>query len=388
MHLRTISAAKMKGKRVIVREDFNVPVSARGAVMNDTKIRLALPTITAYRRAARVVVILSHLGRPAGRGKDESLEPVAQRLAKLLHTSVEFFAQGPTAENVELTKRLPRGSVVLIENTRLFSGEESNSATLAKRLAALGDVFVMDAFASAHRSHASTVGITKFLPSYAGPQVVTEVDALSRATQHPLHPFVAMIGGAKVSTKIGLLRKLLQRADYVCLGGALANTVLRAKGLATGASKVEEKLIPLLRRLPLTSTKLILPIDVMVSTPTRKNRASWVRAVGNVRPGEIILDIGPDSIELFRHVVAQARLVVWNGPLGLFEIPRYAKGTNAMARVLANAKAETIVGGGETVAAIEAQGLARRFTHLSTAGGAMLEFLERGTLPALIPLTK
>jgi len=388
MHLRTILAAKVKGKRVIVREDFNVPLSARGAVVNDTKIRLALPTITAYRRVAHTVVVLSHLGRPAGRGKNESLKPVAQRLAKLLQTPVEFFADGPTPENVELTKRLPRGSVVLMENTRLSSGEESNATPLARRFAALGDVFVMDAFASAHRAHASTVGITRYLPSYAGPQVVTEVNALSRATQHPLHPFVAMIGGAKVSTKIGLLRKLLQRADYVCLGGALANTVLRAKGLATGASKVEEKFIPLLHRLPLTSTKLILPIDVMVSTPARKNRASWVRAVGNVRPGEIILDIGPDSIELFRHVVAKARLVVWNGPLGLFELPRYAKGTKAMARVLAGAKAETIIGGGETVEAIEAQGLARRFTHLSTAGGAMLEFLERGILPALIPLTK
>jgi phosphoglycerate kinase len=386
MRLRTVPPGKYRGRRVILREDFNVPLSPSEAILDDTKIRMALPTIRSFRRTAQAVIILSHLGRPAGRGKDLSLKPVARRLAKLLGTPVQFFADGPTAENVELTKNLPRGSVVLMENTRLFPGEESNSPILAKRLAALGDVFIMDAFANAHRRHASMVGITRYLPSYAGPQVVAEVKALSRATHHPRHPFVAIIGGAKVSTKIGLLRVLMQRADYVCLGGALANTVLRARGLATGASKVEERFIPQLRRLSLTSTKLKLPVDVTVSTPKKKTRASWVRAVGMVRANEVILDIGPDSTELFHNVVAKARLVVWNGPLGLFELPRYAKGTKALARVLAQSSAETIVGGGETVEAIESLRLERRFSHLSTAGGAMLEFLERGTLPALIPL--
>lgn len=388
MKLRSLRKISVRGRRVLVRAGFNVPLTARGTIVDDWRIRTALPTLRWLIRQRARVVIVSHLGRPAGqRVARLSLQPVAQRLSKLLGRPVEFSRTciGPSAQRT--VARLKPGHVALLENLRFEPGEEGNSSVFARQLARLGDVYVNDAFENVHRRHASMVRVPRLLPSAAGLLLASEVETLTRVLQRPARPFLTIIGGAKISTKIGLVRSLLPRVDNLLLGGALANTVLRAQGIQVGRSLIEPSMLRRLRTLKLTDRRLHVPIDVIV-TGSRSARAKTSRRpVGGVRPQDIILDIGPDTRELYARIIARAKTIVWNGPLGYCELPAFSLGTRSVARAIARSDAESILGGGETREALKSTGLLSKFSFVSTGGGAMLELLEGRQLPGLIPLS-
>ncbi len=331
---------------------------------------------------------MGHRGRPEGKPKRKySLRPVAKRLAILLKRQIQFVPQpvGPVAEKAVAT--LKPGAVLMLENLRFDPGEKARSLIFAKRLARLGDLYVNDAFENAHRADASMVAIAKYLPSAAGLLLEEEVATLKRAITKPRRPLVTIIGGAKISTKIGLLRSLLRRVDYLLLGGALANVVLKVQGLQVGRSLIENKVEGLVRKIHLADVKLKIPIDVMVASAISARAPIVRRAVGRVGKKEIILDIGPDTVDLFRAIIETAGTVIWNGPMGYCELPAFAKGTRLLAHAIVSADCESILGGGETVQAVRHVGLLSKFSFVSTGGGAMLKFLEKGTLPALRPLT-
>ncbi len=378
------------GKTALVRVDFNVPMQD-GRVADDSRIRAALPTIDYLRGRGARVVLLSHLGRPKGRPDPKySLEPVAERLGELRGIPVPFAGDcvGPIAEAA--VKMIQPGEVVLLENLRFHAEEETNDPTFARQLAGLGDVFVNDAFGAAHRAHASTEAITHELPSVAGLLMEKEVWALGSALNDPQRPFVAIIGGAKVSTKLGVLRTLLDRVDALLIGGGMANTFLKAQGYEVGRSLLEAELVPqareLLEQARRRGLKLVLPTDVMVTTSLEGDGPVRVAAAGEVQPDELIADIGPLSAQAYQEEIRSAGTVLWNGPMGVFERPAFASGTLAIARAMADSQATTIVGGGESVQAVEEAGVAERLTHVSTGGGASLEFIEGRTLPGVAAL--
>ena len=391
---KTVQHLDCAGKRVLVRVDFNVPI-ANGAVGDDTRIVAALPTLR-YLLAKRArLVLCSHLGRPKG-GPDakNSLKPVRERLARLLRSDVAWADDcvGPAAESAAAA--LKDGEVLLLENLRFHPEEEKNDAEFARALARLGDCYVNDAFGTAHRAHASTEGVTHFLrPAVAGLLMKTELDYLGSALEDPKRPFVAVLGGAKISGKIDVITALLPRLDRLLVGGAMMFTFWKAQGKPVGRSLVEDDRLEMAREVLAAAERrgveLVLPVDCLASTAPDGSAPSAPRGVGQLGADEMGVDIGPESLALFTSRLRDANTVVWNGPMGIFEVPACAAGTLGVARALSELKARgavTVVGGGDSVAAVQQSGLAERFSHLSTGGGASLEFLEGKELPGVAAL--
>jgi phosphoglycerate kinase len=384
---KTIRDIDVRGKRVLVRVDFNVPVK-EGKVGDDTRIRAALPTLEYLLENGAALILCSHLGRPKGEVKSEfSLRPVAEYLGNLLGKPVAFAEDciGPKAE--EAAKALNPGGVLLLENTRFHAGETKNDPDMAKQLAALADVYVNDAFGSAHRAHSSTEGVTKFLPAVAGFLLEKEIKYLGQAVANPDRPFVAILGGAKISDKIGVIKNLLAKADSILIGGGMANTFFKAEGYPVGDSLVEDEALDTAKEiLAQAGKKFRLPVDVVIADKFEADAAHKTMATGPIPDGWRILDIGPETEAHFAKIIKDAKTVVWNGPMGVFEFPEFAKGTFAVAQAAAESAAVTIVGGGESVAAVKQSGLADKITHISTGGGASLEMLEGLTLPGVAAL--
>lgn len=384
---KTVKDIDVRGKKVLVRVDFNVPLKD-GKITDDTRVRAALPTIEYLLDQGAAPILCSHLGRP----KDEpdpqySLKPVAEYLGGLLDAKVKFAEDciGPKAQ--EAADKLAMGEVLVLENTRFHKAEKKNDPEMAKELASLADVFVNDAFGSAHRAHASTVGVTEYLPAVAGFLLEKEIQYLDQAIEDPRKPFVAILGGAKVSDKIGVIKNLLKKADTVLIGGGMANTFFKAQGYPVADSLVEDEVMDTARELVEEGgTKLRLPVDVVIADAFADDAASKVMAVGPVPDGWRILDIGPDTIEKYAQVLKEAGTVVWNGPMGVFEMPNFAKGTFAVAEAIADSDAVSIIGGGDSASAINKSGLADKISHISTGGGASLEMLEGVQLPGLVAL--
>lgn len=386
--IRTVRDVDVGGKRVFVRVDFNVPMDAEGRITDDTRIRAALPTIRYLIDHDARLILASHLGRPEGKPvASMSLRPMAQRLSDLLgkHVMMADECVGPAVERTIAQMR--PGDVLLLENLRFHAEEEKNDPAFAQQLARLADVYVDDAFGAAHRAHASTEGITHCLPSVAGFLMEREIEMLGRVLRDPRRPLTAVIGGAKISTKIAVLDNLLNRADALIIGGGMANTFLAAQGKEIGRSLVESDLVhtasQLLERADNERKRVLLPTDVIIAPNIEPNTETRTVSVNDVPTDWMIVDIGPRSIEAFSAQLDQSGTVVWNGPMGVFEIPAFARGTIAIAETLAKSTADTIVGGGDSVAALEQAGLTDRMTHVSTGGGASLEFLEGRELPGV-----
>jgi phosphoglycerate kinase len=384
---KTIRDIDVKGKKVLVRVDFNVPTKD-GKVGDDTRIRAALPTIQYLLDHGAAVILCSHLGRPKG-GPDPkyTLKPVADYLAQLMGKPVAFAEDcvGPVAEAA--AKALKPGQVLVLENTRFHPEEEKNDLGMAKQLASLADVYVNDAFGTAHRAHSSTEGVARFLPGVAGFLMEKEIKYLGQAIDDPKRPFVAILGGAKISDKIGVIKNLLTKADVILIGGGMANTFFAAKGLAMGDSLVEADALATAKELLASGgAKLHLPVDMVIADKFDAEAQSKTVPTGNVPDGWRVLDIGPKSVEAFGKLIQDAGTVVWNGPMGVFEFPRFAEGTYGVAKAVAASKAVSVVGGGDSVAAIQQSGLADKITHISTGGGASLEMLEGLVLPGLAAL--
>jgi phosphoglycerate kinase len=386
MPKRSVASADVRGKRAVVRVDFNVPLQD-GEVADDTRIRAALPTIELLLERGAALVLLTHLGRPKGQPNPAySVAPVARRLSELLGRPVATVPAVIGADAERAAAALQPGEILLIENTRFEPGEEKNDAELAAGLARLGDLYVNDAFGSAHRAHASTVGIAERLPAYAGLLLQREEEILSRLLQSPERPFVAVLGGAKVSDKLAVIGHLLERVDALLLGGGMANTILLAQGHEIGASLAEPDLVAEARELLAAArdqgVSLLLPTDIVVA-PSIESDATRVVGVDRVQAGEAIYDIGPETVRVYCEQIAGARTIFWNGPMGVFERPPFAKGTIEVARCVAASDAFSVVGGGDSVAAIEAAGVAGEIDHISTGGGASLELLEGRELPGI-----
>jgi phosphoglycerate kinase len=387
MSKKTVKDISVKDKRVLLRVDFNVPL-ADGEVADDTRIRAALPTIQYLLDQEAAVILMSHLGRPKGKVSEElRMDPVAHRLSELLGQEVIKVDDciGPEVERA--AAGLQPGQVLLLENLRFHPEEENNDQTFAQRLASLADLYVNDAFGTAHRAHASTSGVPRYLPAVAGLLMERELDFLDKALARPERPFVAILGGAKVSDKIGLIRNLLSKVDLLLIGGAMANTFLKAQGYEVGQSLVEDESLPMARELlQQAAGKLVLPVDVVVGDDFAAEAKAKTVDIETVPPSWRILDVGPGTLNLFKEKLASAKTVVWNGPLGVFEFPKFAIGTITLARALAETQATTIVGGGDSIAALRQAGLEGKMSHVSTGGGASLELLEGKTLPGVAAL--
>jgi phosphoglycerate kinase len=376
--------ADLQDKRVLVRADFNVPLDGT-TITDDTRIRETLPTIEFLRQRGAVVILCAHLGRPKGEVKEEfRLDQVAERLRELLDADVQKLDDCIGDEVAAALEERQPGDVVLLENTRFHPGEKKNDEDFAGQLASLADVYVNDAFGAAHRAHASTEGVAHHLPAYAGLLMAREIEALQTVRDDPEHPFVVILGGAKISDKIGVIERFLDEADLILIGGGMANTFLKAQGIDVQESLVEEDSVDEARRLAARAgDKLVLPVDAVVADEFDADAEHKTVDVEQVPPGWRILDVGPRTVEVFMEKTADARTVLWNGPLGAFELKPFARATVAMAHALAELDATTIVGGGETVTAITQARLADRFTHVSTGGGAFLEFMEGKDLPGV-----
>jgi len=387
MNKKTVRDIEVWGKRVLLRVDFNVPLEG-GTITDDTRIRAALPTIRYLLDREARVIIASHLGRPKGKPEPAfSLRPVAERLSQLLGQAVPLAPDSIGPEVKAMVERLKPGEALMLENLRFHAEEEKNDPSYAKELASLADVFVNDAFGAAHRAHASTEGVAHYLPAVAGFLMERELLFLGKALMQPDRPFVAILGGAKISDKIGVITNLLGKVDKLLIGGGMANTFLKAKGLHVGDSLVEDGSLEDARRVMQEGgAKLRLPVDAVVADAFSANAAARVVKVEAIPEGWRVLDIGPETVEIFRQELRGAKTVFWNGPMGVFEFPRFAEGTIAIARAVAELEATTIVGGGDSVAAVEQAGVADRITHISTGGGASLEFLEGRVLPGVAAL--
>lgn len=393
--LKELPDSALQKQRVLVRVDYNVPLDD-GRVVDDTRIRGTLPTIEYLLERNSRVILVSHLGRPKGTWNPEfTLRPAADRLRELIDAPVHFVDDVVGAKAREAIDGLQPGEVLVLENVRFLPEEETNGAELAEALASLADVYVNDAFGAAHRAHASTAGVAEVMReegrhAVAGLLLERELHFLGTALESPERPFVAILGGAKISGKIDVIENLLPRVDHLLIGGAMANTFFRALGLETGGSLVEEDRIPMARELlERAGEKLVLPVDCVVAGQIEPGVRTWLLDRDNVPPEGKILDIGPKSVATFRDFIDRARTILWNGPMGIFEIPEFSHGTDGVARAVADASDRgitTIIGGGDTVAAVEAAGVTSRMTHISTGGGASLEFLEGRTLPGVAAL--
>jgi len=404
MDKRTVRDVSWCTKRALVRCDFNVPLDAGLNITDETRIRAALPTIRYLLEGGAAVVLCSHLGRPKGKVvEDLRLSPVAVRLSQLLGVPVRNLDDCSGEEVEAAVAEMEPGDVVLLENLRFHPEERSNETGFAKKLAGLADAYVNDAFGTAHRAHASTAGVADYLPALAGLLMEKEIAFLGEAIRAPKRPFVAILGGAKISDKIRVIENLLTKADTLLIGGGMANTFFKAKGYEMGDSLVEEASVQLAAALlgragekPVRQAgaerekgvgeRLVLPVDVVVADAFSAEAKRKVVPADGVEAGWRVLDIGPKTAELFSDIVGRAATVVWNGPMGVFEFPRFAKGTLAIARALARCGGPTIIGGGDSVAAVKQSGLADRITHISTGGGAALEFLEGKELPGIAAL--
>lgn len=389
MNKKTVRDIDLTGKRVLIRVDFNVPIRD-GKVTDDTRVRAAIPTLKyILDQKPRYIALMSHLGRPKDAPDPAfSLKPVVPVLAELLGTHVAFADDCVGETTRQIANGLPQSGVLLLENTRFHKEEKKNDPTFSAQLAELGDVFVSDAFGSAHRAHASTEGVTQHLPAVAGFLMQKELDYLANAIANPEHPFVAILGGAKVSDKIGVIEALLTQVDNLLIGGGMANTFFKAQGYAVGDSLVEEEALDTAKALmDKGSAKLVLPTEVMIADAfDNAANSKIVQAADGIPAGWRILDIGPGTVESFREVLKDARTVVWNGPMGVFEMANFAKGTFQIAEILAESSTTTIIGGGDSAAAVQQAGLADRMSHISTGGGASLELLEGKQLPGVVAL--
>jgi phosphoglycerate kinase len=392
--IRRIQDADVAGKRVLVRVDFNVPMKD-GEVSDDTRLRAALPTIEHLTEAGAKVILLAHFGRPKGQVvADMSLEPVAQPLADLLGVAVDFCTETVGEDVQSAIADMADGDVMLVENTRFHAGEEKNDPAFSRALAELGDLYVNDAFSAAHRAHASTEGVAKLLPAFAGLAMQREIDHLVAALEAPQRPVIALVGGAKVSTKIDLLQNLVKKVDILFVGGGMANTLLFAKGVNVGASLCEKDLVDTARAILAAAEesgcKLMLPSDVVLAKEFKPNPATRLAAVSDVAADEMILDCGPATVVALTLAMESAKTLIWNGPLGAFETPPFDTATVAAAEAAARAaKAGDLVavaGGGDTVAALNQAGVADDFNFISTAGGAFLEWMEGKALPGVAVL--
>ncbi len=387
MNKKTVKDIDLKNKRVFMRVDFNVPM-ADGKVTDDKRIKAALPTIKYVLEQGASLLLASHLGRPKGGSDPEfSLRAASEVLATLLGSPVKMAPDcvGPAVE--VLAKDLKPGEVLMLENTRFHPGEEKNDPELAKQMAALADVYVNDAFGSAHRAHSSTEGIARFLPAVSGLLMEQELEYLGRAVANPEHPYIAILGGAKISDKILVVETLLAKCDKLIIGGGMANTFLTAQGLNMQDSLVEISSLETAKKiLEHSGAKLILPVDAVIADKFDAEANTQVVDVDKIPAGWRMLDVGPKTISVYKTELDGAKLIVWNGPVGVFEMPKFAEGTFALARMLAESKAITVIGGGDSASAVKKAGVAKQMTHVSTGGGASLEFLEGKELPGVAAL--
>lgn len=389
--IRDIPEGELRGKRVLVRVDFNVPLDENRNITDDTRIVESLPTIRyLVERGARVILV-SHLGRPKGKPKDElRMDPIARRLEELLGRKVTKVNDCIGEEVKQAVAQLKEGDVLLLENIRFYPEEEANDENFARALAELADIYVNDAFGAAHRAHASTAGVAKFLPAYAGFLMEKELEALGEKLNNPVRPFLAILGGAKVSSKIGVLRKLLEKVDVLLVGGGMSYTFIKAMGYEVGKSLLEEGMIEEARQIleiaKARSVRFELPVDFVVAPEGKEGVATKVVDWDKIPPDMGGFDIGPKTIEKFGEYIKEAKTIFWNGPLGLFEVDLFARGTVEIAKKVAEVAergAIVVVGGGDTVAAIKQAGVERKITHISTGGGASLEFVEGRPLPGV-----
>lgn len=378
----------LKGKRVLVRVDFNVPMTKEGVISDDSRIKATLPTIQAILAKGGRAILMSHLGRPKGVTPTLTLKPCAERLSKLLGKPVAFVDDciGPKAEAA--AAQLKDGEVLLLENLRFYKAEEEpdTDPEFVKKLSRLGDVYVNDAFGTAHRAHASTAVIAHYFPKKAaGMLLLKEIRALGSSLKNPKRPFVAIVGGAKISTKLGVLKSLLEKADALLIGGAMAYTFLKSLGIPTGDSPVEDSMLDEAKKILESSKKVFLPLDIVVASEFKDSAPSKiVDGKEGIPEGFQGMDIGPKTLEAWKPILSQAKTIFWNGPVGVFEFPAFAKGTCALATIVSECKgAFSVVGGGDSIAALEKAGLQSAVSHVSTGGGASLEFIEQGTLPGI-----
>jgi phosphoglycerate kinase len=387
MNKKTVRDIDLKGKRVFMRVDFNVPM-ADGKVTDDKRIKAALPTIKYCLEQGASLLLASHLGRPKGGPDPEfSLRAASEVLAGHLGIPVKMAPDCVGSEVEAMAKALQPGEVVMLENTRFHAGEEKNDLELAKQMAVLADVYVNDAFGSAHRAHASTEGIARFLPAVSGFLMEQELEYLGKAVANPEHPYIAILGGAKISDKILVVETLLSKCDKLIIGGGMANTFLAAQGLNMQDSLVEEASLETAKAIMAKSgDKLVLPVDAVIADKFEAEANTQVVDVDKIPAGWRMLDVGPKTIELYKRELSGAKLIVWNGPVGVFEMPKFAEGTFALARLLAESGATTVIGGGDSASAVKKAGVAKQMTHVSTGGGASLEFLEGKELPGVAAL--
>jgi phosphoglycerate kinase len=384
---KTIRDIDVSQKKVLVRVDFNVPIK-EGKIKDDTRIRAALPTIEYLLEHKAAVILCSHLGRPKDAPEEQySLRPVAAYLGQIMGKDVQFADDCIGKEAVDKAAALKSGDVLVLENTRFYAGESKNDAGMAKKLASLADIFVNDAFGSAHRAHSSTAGVADYLPAVAGLLLEKEIQYLGQAVAEPARPFIAILGGAKISDKIGVIQNLLSKADAILIGGGMANTFLKAQGFDMADSLVEEESVALAKDLMAQGgAKIKLPVDMVLADQFDASAQKKTIPAGNVPAGWRMLDIGPETVKNFSGFLKDAKTVVWNGPMGVFEFPEFAKGTFGVAKAVADSSAVSIIGGGESVAAVNQSGLADKITHISTGGGASLEMLEGKVLPGVAVL--
>ena len=389
--LRKLDRVELQGKRVLLRADLNVPMK-EGKVTDATRIQRFIPTLQYLHKAGAIVIVTSHLGRPKGKfNAAMSLEPVVDSLAQLSNLRIEFIGEAVSQEALAKTKGMKAGDVALLENLRFYLEEEANDSEFAEKLAAHAEIYVNDAFSAAHRAHASTHAISKFLPAYPGPSMVAELEALQAALGDPKRPVAALVGGAKVSSKIDVLQHLVPRMDKLIIGGGMANTFLLALGMNIGKSLAEADLVEtaqaILGKAKECGCEILLPVDAVVANAPSADALSQTVHVDNVAEDQMILDVGPDSIELFNNHLGECQTLLWNGPLGAFEVNPFGDGTFAVAMQAAKLtnkrKLLTVAGGGDTVAALNVAGVAASFSYVSTAGGAFLEWLEGKELPGV-----
>jgi len=385
---KSVEDIELKGKKVIVRVDFNVPLDKEGNITDDTRIRAALPTINYILEKGATVILMSHLGRPKGEVREDMrLAPVAKRLGELLGKEVVMCRDCVGEETRKIISGMQTGDIALLENLRFHKQEEENDPDFAKELAYYADVYVNDAFGTAHRAHASTEGIAKFIPAVAGFLMEKEIEFLGKLLYQPEKPYIAIIGGAKVSTKIGVLEKLLEKVDSLLIGGGMSYTFLKAKGFEVGKSLVETDKVnmafELIKKADERGIQLILPLDHIVAEKIEQDTKSRTVETNSIPKDMIGVDIGPRTIKAYKKEIKRGKTVFWNGPMGVFEIEKFAKGTNQIARALTSSGATTVVGGGDSVAALNKLGLAEKISHVSTGGGASLEFLEGKELPGI-----
>ena len=391
MSKKTAEDIDVAGKRVMLRVDFNVPMGKNDRISDDTRIRSCLPTIKFLLDNHARVIICSHLDRPGGRIVEKlRLSPIAMRLSELLGKPVEALKDCIGSQVETAVSQLESGGVVLLENLRFYPEEEANDPNFAQALSQLADVYVNDAFGASHRTHASVVGIAKYLPAVSGFLMSKELDALGGALENPQRPFAAMIGGAKVSGKLGVLENIIDKVDALLIGGGMAATFIKSKGYGVGASMAEHDKLDyvrqLMERMKSLGVRLLLPQDLVVAEKLEAGSSTRTVPVEEIPDGWFITDIGPDTIKDFSEELKKCQTIVWNGPMGVFEIPEFAQGTRSLAKVLANLEATTVIGGGSTAEAVVEMGLADKMSHVSTGGGASLEFLEGKTLPGVAVL--